>query len=126
MAAQGAANQALASSGGMPHPGSRVSQIATQSLAPAYTIEPLAPSQAGSSRTVRADDMYRPPQQGAVAAQLDEIGAATTGHVSSLRGIIHPSNSLQRLSTVSEPPYSHAQVRHALEPSLPSTHRGRI
>ncbi|EKM49512.1 uncharacterized protein PHACADRAFT_265028 [Phanerochaete carnosa HHB-10118-sp] len=101
---------ALASSGDVLAPEPRVPQISAPALAPAYALEPLAPSQASSSRTVRADDIYRTPQQGSVAARVDEMGTSNAGHVSSLRGIIHPSNNLQRLVTVSEPPYSHAQI----------------
>lgn len=121
-----ASTHALASSGDVLEPEPGVPHFPEQTLNPAYSLQTLAPSQAGSSRSVRASDVYPSPQQGTVAAQVDEIGASTSRHASSLRGIIHPSNSLQRLVTVSEPPYSHAQVCLVFASAFPSFERYRV
>lgn len=78
---------------------------------PQHALAPYlahAPAAAGAAREMRIQDVYRAPQQPLPAGE--PLGA----HGASLRGITHPSNSLERVATVSEPQYSHTQARPPL------------
>jgi hypothetical protein len=118
-----ARDSALALSGDGLGPEPKVSQhaaAAPQGLS-AYTLDSLAHAQPQHGHThvqgpghspshgVRGSvgDVYR------AGGVHDLSPTSAVGQVSSLRGINHPSNSLQRIVTVSEPQYSHGQVRVA-------------
>lgn len=110
MTAQGPSEPAVGS-GDVVEPLPMVPQPERHALG-SFGLEPLspqAPSGPSSSREVRISEVYRSPQQ-SVATRVDELNSTSSGHVSSLRTITHPSNSLQRAVTVSEPQYSHSQV----------------
>lgn len=68
------------------------------------------PQEAGESSAAgpRASEFYRAPQHR--AALVESLSPTPPGHAPSLRGVSHPSNTLQRIVTASEPRFSHPPV----------------